>query len=201
LAFVDIRISYEREITPSHGIIFSLGYKPGFKHFTDATYIDLGQNSTAWCYGYTATSVYASLGYRYYFKPNKKYYISPELFWRNLKAYDITYSYGIGSGTKLRQAYEIQSMKTKVRGLNLLIGKKFIKKSQHRFSYGLDINVGVSMRIKSKATTIYGATTAYYYHDSPPRQVTIPRYGSPFNEESLIFQFSPQVCIRFLLAW
>ena len=72
LIYLDFRASYERRISPSHGLKIEFSYKPVLSSFSDATIIDLGLNATGWCYRYTAEWYYISLGYRYYFN-NSRY--------------------------------------------------------------------------------------------------------------------------------
>lgn len=190
MIFADFRISYEYRITPRHGVIIQLSYKPSFKEFTDATSISLGQDVTAWCYRNTAKWYYGSIGYRLYFNPNKTIYVSPELFYKRMQADQIIYSYGNG-GTS--NTYEVRSMKTELIGMNLLIGEKLRFKISDNFNMGLDLFTGATFRYKNIFTTTYGSVTSVHYHDSPPRPNPIPISDTPAevakNFGQVFFQF------------
>ena len=202
LLFVDFRISYERRINLSNGLKFEVGYKPAFRHFTDATNIDLGHKPTAWCYRNTANWFYISIGYRYYFNRNKTIYFSPELFYKNLYADNVVYTWGIdkGGGSHLTNQYETRSMSTSIFGTNLLIGKRFVF-DKGNSNFGFDMFCGFSLRSKKVNTTIFGSTTATYGHDSPPRIVTIPSYDKPIETIENIVQPSFQFGIILFGSW
>jgi len=200
--FVDFRVSYERKINDSQGIIIALGYKPAFRYYTDATNINLGQAPTAWCYRNTANWYYVSLGYRYYFNKKKTIYASPELFYKVLQANNqIVYTWGIGNGTMLTNQYEVRAMRTNMIGANLLLGKKFILTHNDGFQLGFDIFCGLSLRSKFINTTIYGTATDTYYHDSPPRQVNIPVTNEPVEITENPFQPSFQFGVLLYGSW
>lgn len=199
--FVDFRVSYERKINDSQGIIIAVGYKPAFTYYTDATQINLGQEPTAWCYRNTANWYYFSIGYRYYFNKKKTIYASPELFYKILQANQVVYTWGIGNGTMLTNQYEVRSMRTDMIGANLLVGKKFKLTHNEGFQLGFDIFCGLSLRSKFINTTIYGTTTDKYYHDSPPRQVNIPVTNEPIEIAENPFQPSFQFGIVLYGTW
>lgn len=201
LLFVDFRVSYERKINDTHGIKFEVGYKPAFRYFTDATKINLGQEPTAWCYRNTAQWYYISIGYRYYFNRKKTIYASPELFYKILQADQIVYTWGIGGGTMLTNQYEVRTMRTDMIGANFLVGKRFKLTNNDGFQLGFDIFCGLSLRSKLINTTIYGTTTASYYSDSPPRQVTIPLTDEPTEITENPFQPSFQFGILLYGTW
>lgn len=202
LLFVDFRVNYERKINLTHGIKLEIGYKPAYRYFTDATNIDLGHRPTAWCYRNTATWYYISIGYKYYFNRKKTIYVSPELFYKTLQADKVVYTWGIGAGgSSLENQYELRSMKTSVIGTNLLIGKKMKIIDSDSYSLGFDIFCGFSLRSKIVNTTIFGGTTAYYPHDSPPRQVTIPLSDEPIETIENFIQPSFQFGIILYGSW
>lgn len=198
LLFVDFRISYERRITPSHGIIFQLSYKPAFAEFTDATSISLGQDVTGWCYRNTARWYFGSIGYKYYFNPNKTIYLSPEVFYKKMSADKIIYSYGNG-GTA--NTYEVRSMDTDLIGMNLLIGKKLRFKFSTSFNMGLDIFTGLTVRYKNIFTTTYGSVTAVHYHDETPRPNPIPITDTPLEVNKNLGQVFVQFGIILFTSW
>lgn len=201
LLFVDFRISYERRINMSNGLKFEVGYKPNFTNFTDATKIDFGHKPTAWCYHNTANWLYVSIGYRYYFNHNKTIYFSPELFYKNLDADNIIYTWGINKGgSSLTNQYETRTMSASIYGINLLIGKHF-EFDKGNSSFGFDIFCGFSLRSKKVNTTIYGRTTATYGHDSPPRYVIIPSFDNPIEKIDSFLQPSFQFGIMIFGSW
>jgi hypothetical protein len=202
LPFVDFRISYERRITPTHGIIFSSGYKLAFKGYTDATQVDLGQTPTAWCYRNTATWLYFAVGYRYYFNKNKTIYFSPELFYKYMWADTIVYTFGVGpNGNTLTNQYEVRSMETNLTGLNLLIGKKVRIRFSEGFNMGLDVYSGLTVRYKLINTTIFGSKTASRYHDEGVTTISIPISENPAIINENFFQFSVQFGINLFFSW
>lgn len=190
LAFVDIRLSYERRINDSHGLRFEMGYKPAFRDFTDATIINFGQKPTAWCYRNTARWYYFSVGYRYYFNRSKTIYLYPEVFYKDLEANEIVYTWGLENSTQITNQYELRSMTTNMFGGNLLIGKKFNLLIHKITSIGIDIFAGFSFRSKAIKTTTYGSTKVSHYHDSPPRNVIIPLRDEPEITNDNLFQAS-----------
>jgi len=198
LIFVDFRISYERRITPSHGIIVQLSYKPAFTEFTDATSISLGQDVTGWCYRNTARWYYGSIGYRYYFNTKKTIYLSPEVFYKNMSADKIIYSYGNG-GTA--NTYEVRSMNTDLIGMNLLIGKKIRFKFSKSFNMGLDIFTGLTIRYKNIFTTTYGSVTSQHGHDESPRPNPIPITDTPLEVTNNLGQVFVQFGIILFTSW
>jgi hypothetical protein len=198
IIFVDFRISYERRITPAHGIIIQLSYKPAFAEFTDATSISLGQDVTAWCYRNTASWYYGSIGYRYYFNHNKTIYLSPEVFYKKMLADKIIYSYGNG-GTS--NTYEVRSMDTDLIGINLLIGKRLRIKFSDSFNMGFDIFTGITVRLKNIFTTTYGSVTSNHYHDETPRPDPIPISDSPLEVKQNLNQIFVQFGIILYTSW
>jgi hypothetical protein len=203
LAFVDYRFSYERRITPSHGIRMEVGYKPDFRNYTDATNIDLGQSPTAWCYRNTADWYYLSLGYRYYFDHKKTVYVSPEIFCKFMIADDIVYTYGVGGGggSTLTNVYQIRSMHSSLAGANLLIGKRMRIRFSENANIGFDMFLGLSVRAKNIHTTIYGSTTISHYHDSSPSVVYIPFADVPVVTNEFPVQLSGQFGIILYVSW
>lgn len=202
LAFVDIRISYEHKLAPDHGIIFTLGYKPAFTSYADATQINLGQAPTAWCYRNAATWLYIAAGYRYYLNTKKTFYASPELFYKYMWADKIFYSFGVGpQGNTLTNQYEIRSMRAGITGINLLIGKKVRIKFSQGFNMGLDIFAGLTLRYKLLATTIYGSKTVSYYHDESVGVMSIPLSENPDLSNQALFQLSVQGGINLFFSW
>jgi hypothetical protein len=202
LPFVDFRFSYERRITPAHGIRMELGYKPAFKYITDATQINLGQAPTAWCYRNTAEWYYVAMGYRYYFNHNRTAYVSPELFYKRLSADDILYSYGLNGGSStLTNTFQLRDMKTNMVGLNLLAGKKMRIRLSHGFNMGLDVYAGLTARLKNIHTVIYGSNTIQHYHDSGVGTFSIPFYPEPDVSDGPVFQVSGQFGIVLFASW
>jgi hypothetical protein len=201
LPFVDFRLSYERRITPSHGLKIDLGYKPAYRDFTDATNIDLGLSPTAWCYRNTAQWYYASIGYRYYVGHRKVIYFSPELFYKYMNADMVGFTYGVSRPSNtIRNAYQIRSMTASISGLNLLLGKKLRIQVSEDFNLGMDVFAGISLRYKKLSETIYGSTIAVYYHDeSPP--VVVPFYEIPDKQDHSSFQLAPQFGIKIYASW
>jgi len=202
LFFSDFRLNYERRLTPSHGIKVELAYKPVRKNFTDATNIDLGQDATGWCYRNTDRCYYAAIGYRYYFNPNKTIYISPEMFYKNMSADKVVYSYGLGGdGAMLTNVYEIRSMNANIGGFNLLIGKRMRIKFSESFHMGFDAFTGLSMRFKDIHTTIYGSTTITHYHDEAPIPWPVPITDNPLETKTNQTQVFAQLGICFFTSW
>ena len=178
LPFVDFRFSYERRMTPVHGVKVELGYKPAFKSYTDATNIDLGLKPTAWCYRNTATWYYLGLGYRFYFGRKKIVYISPEFFYKHGSADMIAFTYGINNSSTITNDYSIRSMTANITGMNFLIGKKMRFRFSQGFNMGFDFYTGFTVRYRNVNETIFGSTIASYYHDESP-QISIPFYAIP----------------------
>lgn len=203
LIYLDFRASYERRISPSHGLKIEFSYKPVLSSFTDATIIDLGLNATGWCYRYTAEWYYISLGYRYYFNKKKTIYCSPEVFFKSMSANNIIYSYGVGSSgaSNLTNIYEAKSMKARLVGLNLLVGKRFRIKVSEGFHMGFDVFTGFSLRFKTIYTTIYGSVKVVHAHDSSPRPGAIPISENPLVESNDLIQASPQFGINLFFSW
>lgn len=203
LPFLDFRVSYERKITPSHGLKLEVSYKPVLSSFTDATNINLGQAPTAWCYRNTARWIYASLGYRYYFGRSKTFYVSPEIFYKTMVADKIVYTYGVGGGgsSTLTNVYQLRSMNCDMAGLNILIGKKLRIRFSDGFNLGFDIFSGLTLRSKVIRTTIYGSNQVSYYHDSPPLQVYIPSTDIPLESRENPFQIFVQFGIIIFVSW
>jgi hypothetical protein len=198
IIFLDFRISYERRITPSHGIIVQVSYKPALAEFTDATSISLGQDVTGWCYRNTARWYYGSIGYRYYFNTKKTMYLSPEIFYKNMSADKIIYSYGNG-GTA--NTYEVRSMNTDLLGMNLLIGKKLRIKFSDSFNMGFDIFTGITIRLKNIFTTTYGSVTSIHSHDETPQPDPIPISDSPLEVKKNLNQIFVQFGIILYTSW
>jgi hypothetical protein len=201
LPFVDFRLSYERRITPSHGIKIDIGYKPGYKYFTDATKIDLGDNATAWCYRNTANWYYVSLGYRYYFNKRKTFYLSPEIFYKLMTANMIIYSWGIENGDYSINAFELRTMHTDCMGLNMLIGKRARIRFSKGFNMGLDIFSGITARFKMINTTTYGHVEVGHYHDEGVGQVFIPASDNPDKSHDKLVQFMLQFGVVLFASW
>jgi len=199
LVLMDFRFSYERRITPSHGVIIQLSYKPVLSNFTDATIINLGPDATGWCYRNTPRWYYGSLGYRYYFNQKKTFYLSPELFYRNMSADQVVYSYGDGSGE--RNTFELRSMKADVMGMNFLIGKKIRIMFSDGFNMGFDVFTGLTFRYKTILTTTYGSVSSYHAHDESPRPGPIPVTDSPLEEKTSLPQFSFQFGVILFASW
>lgn len=201
LLFVDFRVSYERKINPSTGIKLEIGYKPDLTNFTDATKIDLGHQPTAWCYRNTVHWYYIAVAYKYYFNRDKTLYLSPEFFYKTLRADHVVFTWGIDEGgSSLTNQYETRDMKANMLGINLLVGKRFAF-SQRNLTYGFDVYAGFSLRSKRVITTVYGMTTATYGHDSPPRQVVIPSYDKPIETTDHFIQPSVQFGVILFGGW
>lgn len=198
---VDFRFSYERRITPLHGIRIELGYKPAIRYFTDATNIDLGQNATGWCYRYTANWYYASLGYRYYLNRKRNLYVSPELFYKYMNADMIVYSWGLYHGSTLRNAFEVRSMNCSMGGLNLLVGKRAAVKFGKGFHMGIDFFGGLTMRLKFLDTWTYGHLENSHYHDEGVGVISIPVSDTPDISNTSLFQFMVQGGIILFASW
>jgi hypothetical protein len=203
LPFADIRISYEHRFLPSHALIVSGGYKIAYRSFTDATQIDLGQNPTAWCYRNTASWQYLSAGYRYYFNKSKTAYLSPELFYKQMQADRVVYTFGVGDsgGSTLKNQYDIRSMKARMVGLNLLIGKKLIMISDEKLKMGVEIYTGLTLRYKVVNTIIYGSETISRGHDENVDLVTLPLSENPEHLNEYLFQVSGQAGLILFFSW
>jgi hypothetical protein len=199
--FLDYRFSYERRFLPSHGIKLELGYKPAIRYFTDATIIDLGQNTTGWCYRNTASWYYLSLGYRYYFNEKKTAYLSSELFYKLMTADMIMYSWGLVNSDYSRNAFEVRSMHTNCLGLNLLVGKRMPIHVSDGFNMGLDIYGGFSVRTKFIHTVIYGHTEVNHYHDEGVGTVSIPVSDNPVITDSRLVQAMFQAGLIIFVSW
>ena len=201
LIFTDFRFSYERRISPSHGIKLELAYKPSFTAFTDATNIDLGLTPTAWCYRNTARWYYVALGYRYYFNRNKTIYLSPEIFYKSLSANKIVFSYGVDKNSSdLTNVFEVRSMNANIMGVNLLIGKRMRFKISDNFNLGLDVFTGLTFRLKDMHTTTYGSVTITHEHDSAARPI-IPLTDTPLEDNTTVFQGMAQFGIILYSSW
>ena len=185
---LDFRISYERRITPVHGLKIELGYKPATRYFTDATNIDLGQNATGWCYRYAANWYSASIGYKYYLNRKRNIYASPELFYKYMTADMIMYSYGLSHGSTLRNAFEIRSMNCSMGGLNLLAGKRAAIRFSKGFSMGIDFFAGLTLRMKFLDTQTYGHVEKSRYHDEGVGVISIPVSDEPLISNTTLIQ-------------
>ena len=200
LPFVDFRLSYERRITPLHGIKVELGYKPAFRSYTDATNIDLGLTPTAWCYRNTATWYYFGLGYRFYFDRKKIIYVSPEVFYKSGSADMIAFTYGIYNGSTITNDYSIRSMTANITGMNVLVGKKMRFRISEGFNMGFDIYTGVTIRYRDVHETIFGSTIASYYHDESP-DISVPFYATPEFPVETGFDLFLQFGVVFYGSW
>jgi hypothetical protein len=199
LIFTDFRFSFERRITPSHGVIAQFAYKPNVAEFTDATSISLGDDVTAWCYRNTAKWYFGSLGYRYYFNRKKTIYLSPEIFYKKMSADRIIYSYGNGDGTA--NTYQLRSMEAEMVGLNLLIGKKIRFKIDRDFHLGLDLFTGFTLRYKNIYTTTFGSTKASHDHDVNPSPFPIPISDTPLKESKKLGMIFLQFGVLLFCSW
>jgi len=201
LPFIDFRLSYERRITPVHGVKIEIGYKPATRYFTDATIINLGQTPTGWCYRNTANWYYLSMGYRYYFNKKKTFYVSPELFYKLMTANMIMYSWGITNSSTSRNAFEVRSMHADVIGLNLLLGKKVPIKFSKGFHMGFDFYTGLSLRGKFIHTSTYGHVEISHYHDEGVGTVSIPVTDDPYLSYTITYQAMIQFGIVLFASW
>jgi len=201
LPFLDFRLSYERRLTPIHALTFSVGFKPAYKSYADATQVNLGQNTTAWCYRNTANWLYFSAGYRFYFGRKKTVYTSGELFYKYMWANEIIYSFGLQNTETIRNQYELRSMSTNLAGLNLLIGKRVTIRFSNYIHMGLDIYAGLSLRCKFINTTIYSSYIATHYHDEGIGVVSLPLSENSNVTYQTMFQGSPQFGINLFFSW
>jgi hypothetical protein len=201
LPFLDFRFTFERRLTPSNALTFSAGFKPAYKSYADATQVNLGQNTTAWCYRNTANWLYFSAGYRYYFDHRKTIYTSAEIFYKYLWANNIVYSFGLQNDDIIRNQYELRSMSTNLTGLNLLIGKRVTIRFSECVHMGLDIYAGLSLRCKFINTTIYSSYIATHYHDEGIEVVSLPLSEYPAVTNQTMIQGSPQFGINLFFSW
>ncbi|MFZ4522968.1 MAG: hypothetical protein ACOYNC_14760 [Bacteroidales bacterium] len=201
LPCLDYRLSYERRLTPSHGIKVEIGYKPATRYFTDATIINLGQDATGWCYRNTANWYYLSVGYRYYINKKKTSYLSPELFYKRMTANMILYSWGILNSESSLNAFEVRSMFTDCIGMNLLIGKRVRIKFCKGFHAGIDMYAGFTGRLKLINTTVYGHDEIWHYHDEGVGIVSIPVSDNPAKIYSPLVQGMVQAGLVLFFSW
>jgi hypothetical protein len=202
LPFVDFRLSYEYRLSETHSFKAEVGYKPATQTFTDATNINLGLDATGWCYRNTADWYYASLGYKYYFARKKRFYLSPEVFYKYMTTNGLMmFSWGIENGGELVNGFEVRSMTVNVAGFNLLIGKKIPINISKGFNLGLDIFTGFTGRLKIMQTKIYGHVEKTHEHDSGVGVISIPVSEDPTIDNRTYFQGMVQFGIILYGSW